>query len=815
MNFLSKKFLKITFALLFISIFTFSSIYAQVIWNSPSSCDNYGNRSISAKITNTSFATRGYKITVFKNGEPVHGSNKLNISHNATREIQLGGIPTGTSFDLHVERDNSIISTKPVYFGACSNRPPDIVSYQSPSGCDSNNNRSISVSIDNKSGYGRDYKITVHEGGRFIHGGLDEYIGSWTKRSIKLSGIPADGRTFEIRVERDGQIYKRKSYTFNICTSSDVIQFDSSPSDCDGNYNRSFGINVTNNGFAGNYEIVVYNGANEIHKTNSHKIPHRGNQKLVLGGIPTIGNLKICLEKNGVCKKSKYYTFEECTSESCNPTTIYTSQLQDIPMRYNCKVSYNNLDLYYDPINHSGTPLPEYNITKSKATAIVKLNYEVYEYYKTNWLIDLKEITNDPAGVYTKGNNGKVRVVLGSPKLLPRPNFNFEIPPVSLDRVPAYSSRELIQFDKKSLFDDEILVFHEMFHQYQWAYFEPVGDVYFNNSGFFESMAQYAAYKANSRKPSSKAAYVEKLEKSDQDPWDPNYSGSIFFEWLVDEYFGGDEFNMYHTLLNTAKEVKGNRFAIPFIPLPIDFEGLDVAAVKQAVNDDFYVHKYRNWTLTNSLSGISAAAKRATGYTYDLINNTSAKRKTDINTGHAKIYKIRHLSGQKINIDLSNQNSKEVYVSIVTNANSINNPPITYRMINNTYFNIGLGNNTVSYIVVSPSIEDGNQDDIEVEITRISSLKQNIDNKDFVATNYPNPFKGKTSIAFNLESESDVSLKIYNTAGVEISTLLDKVKYQKGKNTVIFDGTAYPSGIYYYSLQSNDSIDMQKMILLE
>lgn len=788
-------------------MFTFSSIYAQVIWGTPSGCDSYGNRSITAKITNTTFATKSYRVSVFKNGNFVHEGNKFDIPHNATQELHLGGIPTGTDFELRIERNGTVFKTNVINFGTCFNRPSDVVSFQSPSySCDSNNNRSISVSIQNKSGYGRDYKITVYEGNNFIHGGLDEYIKGDAK--IKLSGIPADGRRFEIRVERDrsGQAYKRKSYTFNICTSSDIIQFDPAPSGCDGYYNRSFGVNVTNNGFAGNYKIVVREGGNEIHKTNRIYLPHGGNQYIVLAGIPTNGNLEVRLEKDGNLKRSESHDFKECFIGACNGYNVGTGQLQNLPQHYHCTLSYKNLILYYNPSIPDGgnvnVPYPQYIIASSKAEGAAKLNHEAYEFFKDRWKTNLKDITNDNAGIYTKNRDGKLRAVLGAPLLI--------------DGPPAYSTRELIQYNDRSRFESGELVYHEMFHQYQWAYFNPVGDIYFNNSGFFESMAQYAALVAATNvKPTGVLNYRKELKKSDQDPWDPNYSGSIFYEWLVDEYFRGDNFNMYETLLSTAKTVKDNWPNLPYISLPNDFEGLDVYATKQAVNDDIYVQRYRNWTLTNNLTGVAIQAKKAVSYTYDLITNTSRNRKADINTGHTKIYKIRHSAGQNIRVNLSNENLKDVYVSIVTNAHSTTNRPSIYRMVNNSYFNIKLGSNTESYVVVSPSIEDGNQDDIKVEISKIASLKQSTEKNEFASTNYPNPFKDKTTIAFNLESESKVSLKIYNATGIEMTTLLDKVNYQKGKHIINFDGAGYPPGIYYYSIQSNDNFDMQKMILMK
>jgi len=81
--------------------------------------------------------------------------------------------------------------------------------------------------------------------------------------------------------------------------------------------------------------------------------------------------------------------------------------------------------------------------------------------------------------------------------------------------------------------------------------------------------------------------------------------------------------------------------------------------------------------------------------------------------------------------------------------------------------------------------------------------------------NYPNPFKQKSTIFFNLFEDGEVSIKVYNAKGDEIEILMKNSKLQKGENAVLFDGTNYPVGIYYYSIQNNDRFNMYKMTLIK
>jgi flagellar hook assembly protein FlgD len=84
--------------------------------------------------------------------------------------------------------------------------------------------------------------------------------------------------------------------------------------------------------------------------------------------------------------------------------------------------------------------------------------------------------------------------------------------------------------------------------------------------------------------------------------------------------------------------------------------------------------------------------------------------------------------------------------------------------------------------------------------------------KDFrLFQNYPNPFKPSTVIGFNLPSESNVLLKIYNVLGEEVSTLINR-RMNAGYHTVNFDAKDLMSGIYIYKLEAGNKSAIRKMI---
>lgn len=71
--------------------------------------------------------------------------------------------------------------------------------------------------------------------------------------------------------------------------------------------------------------------------------------------------------------------------------------------------------------------------------------------------------------------------------------------------------------------------------------------------------------------------------------------------------------------------------------------------------------------------------------------------------------------------------------------------------------------------------------------------------------NYPNPFNPTTNISFELPINKTVSLKIYNSRGQEVRTLIDHQTYPPGLHTVQWDaaddsGNPVASGVYIYKL---------------
>jgi hypothetical protein len=80
--------------------------------------------------------------------------------------------------------------------------------------------------------------------------------------------------------------------------------------------------------------------------------------------------------------------------------------------------------------------------------------------------------------------------------------------------------------------------------------------------------------------------------------------------------------------------------------------------------------------------------------------------------------------------------------------------------------------------------------------------------------NYPNPFNPATTIKFDLLKAGNTNIKVYNTLGQLVETLLDK-KMEAGYHKVIFNAGKYASGVYFYKIVSGKFIEIKKMVLIK
>lgn len=105
-------------------------------------------------------------------------------------------------------------------------------------------------------------------------------------------------------------------------------------------------------------------------------------------------------------------------------------------------------------------------------------------------------------------------------------------------------------------------------------------------------------------------------------------------------------------------------------------------------------------------------------------------------------------------------------------------------------------------------------DGITYGVTGIESLSGVIPDKFSLFQNYPNPFNPATKIKFDIPGNAQVKLIVYDILGSEVAELVNN-NLLAGTYEYTFDGSALSSGIYFYSLETEDFKDTKKMLLIK
>jgi len=99
-------------------------------------------------------------------------------------------------------------------------------------------------------------------------------------------------------------------------------------------------------------------------------------------------------------------------------------------------------------------------------------------------------------------------------------------------------------------------------------------------------------------------------------------------------------------------------------------------------------------------------------------------------------------------------------------------------------------------------------------VTFIQSISSSVPDGFKLYQNYPNPFNPLTKINFALPKKSFVNLIIYDPLGRTVAELVNQ-NLEPGTYAVDWDGSAFPSGIYFYSLLSENYRETKRMVLIK
>ena len=127
-----------------------------------------------------------------------------------------------------------------------------------------------------------------------------------------------------------------------------------------------------------------------------------------------------------------------------------------------------------------------------------------------------------------------------------------------------------------------------------------------------------------------------------------------------------------------------------------------------------------------------------------------------------------------------------------------------------TGYSFGIGTDkdyaTIKYIEIPTEVKD----EIPIDTKPL---------KFALSQNYPNPFNANTEIQYQIPEEGAVTVKVFNTLGQEVRTLVD-AEQKAGRYAISWDGRdqkaqEVASGIYFCRLISGEHRLVRKMLLLK
>jgi hypothetical protein len=97
-------------------------------------------------------------------------------------------------------------------------------------------------------------------------------------------------------------------------------------------------------------------------------------------------------------------------------------------------------------------------------------------------------------------------------------------------------------------------------------------------------------------------------------------------------------------------------------------------------------------------------------------------------------------------------------------------------------------------------------------LTAIEPISNIVPSSFALMQNYPNPFNPNTTIRFDIAKSSFVKISVYDITGKELEVLASE-NLRAGEYEVTWNAAKYSSGVYFYSIITDNFVETKKMIL--
>jgi len=98
--------------------------------------------------------------------------------------------------------------------------------------------------------------------------------------------------------------------------------------------------------------------------------------------------------------------------------------------------------------------------------------------------------------------------------------------------------------------------------------------------------------------------------------------------------------------------------------------------------------------------------------------------------------------------------------------------------------------------------------------TGVENTTVNTPSRYSLEQNFPNPFNPVTMIKYNIPKSSNVTMKVYDIIGNEVSTLVNS-KQEAGTYEIGWDGSQNSSGVYFYKISAGEFTQTKTMMLVK
>jgi len=240
-------------------------------------------------------------------------------------------------------------------------------------------------------------------------------------------------------------------------------------------------------------------------------------------------------------------------------------------------------------------------------------------------------------------------------------------------------------------------------------------------------------------------------------------------------------------------------------------------------------------SIGNMIPGEGYQMKLSSAQTFTFPANTTPAMKsnavqstvhfnTKINTGHnmtigfpTSCLKFNLSNGDEI--AAYNKSNEIVGYGLYTNGNfaltvwgNDNTSSVVDGMLSNEdiTFKVWNHNTNEELLIIVTEWEQGDGSYTDNNIDIVKSIQ--IIGQSQLMQNYPNPFSNDTEISFILSNDSKVSIEIYNILGSNLETIISR-DYSAGLHTILFDGSNYANGTYYYRIVTNSFIETKSLTI--